>query len=225
MWLAFVLAHDPRSIIEDFCCAYSVAARWFSGAKPCVFCCTSIRPPSPRQSVTMSSRVLRPRKARVNRQDLTNESGKKRKVAAAAAAASAAAAAAAVPPTFGVFEKQGRRDYMEDRVLTAAPMQEGSAYHFFGVYDGHGGAEASQYCKERMVQTFVAQSDVSDRRNVANALRSCYAQVRVRNVALSASLKSKLTVTTLLSVDCLGDVAFVGGCRVLHNRQGFGRRH
>lgn len=120
----------------------------------------------------MSTRVLRPRKAKSLAGAPASAVSRKRK----ATVAQQVAEATSSPPPFGMFEMQGRREYMEDRVLVAAPLQLGSMYHFYGVYDGHGGAEASQYCKDKMAQAF-AEHLAKPRSSVPKALRGAYAQV------------------------------------------------
>uniref|UniRef100_A0A1J3FDI0 protein-serine/threonine phosphatase n=1 Tax=Noccaea caerulescens TaxID=107243 RepID=A0A1J3FDI0_NOCCA len=66
-------------------------------------------------------------------------------------------------PLYGVTSICGRRPEMEDAVSTIPrflqsstnSMLDGrfnplSAVHFFGVYDGHGGSQVANYCRERM---------------------------------------------------------------------------
>lgn len=47
---------------------------------------------------------------------------------------------------YGVVELKGRRPYMEDRHLVVTNILEKSDVSLYGVFDGHGGAAASQYC-------------------------------------------------------------------------------
>ncbi|KAH9300061.1 hypothetical protein KI387_011644, partial [Taxus chinensis] len=55
-------------------------------------------------------------------------------------------------PAYATMSIIGRRDEMEDTVAAVPCFYKGcfSALHFFGVYDGHGGCEASVFCKERL---------------------------------------------------------------------------
>jgi serine/threonine protein phosphatase PrpC len=51
-------------------------------------------------------------------------------------------------------DRQGARAYMEDQSFvvtnTAAKFKTANCYACLGVFDGHGGAEAAQYCKDKM---------------------------------------------------------------------------
>uniref|UniRef100_A0A1D1YM09 protein-serine/threonine phosphatase n=1 Tax=Anthurium amnicola TaxID=1678845 RepID=A0A1D1YM09_9ARAE len=81
-------------------------------------------------------------------------------------------------PLWGHVSIRGRRAEMEDafvvvtpfseiplRMLTGAPVVDGglntnSAYltgHFFGVYDGHGGAQVANYCRERIHMSLIEE--------------------------------------------------------------------
>ncbi|CAH8391815.1 unnamed protein product [Eruca vesicaria subsp. sativa] len=56
---------------------------------------------------------------------------------------------------YGVTSICGRRPEMEDAVSTIprffqSPTNPQSTAHFFGVYDGHGGSQVANYCRERM---------------------------------------------------------------------------
>jgi hypothetical protein len=108
---------------------------------------------------------------------------------AAAAAAAAAAGAPAVAGSdrdemkseeeatrllFGMAELKGHRDYMEDRILVPTEL---FGAHFFGIYDGHGGAEASQFCVDNMINAVRAETDAFSQ-SVAVALHQAYAKVR-----------------------------------------------
>lgn len=54
--------------------------------------------------------------------------------------------------------RQGGRKYMEDFFSVAYQQTEDERdleYAFFGIYDGHGGAEAAAYAKEHLMDTIV----------------------------------------------------------------------
>jgi len=78
---------------------------------------------------------------------------------------------------FAQFELQGRRDYMEDRVVGSTPLGSNSEYFFFGVYDGHGGSEASQFCQDNMAQAVAAASASLSATRIPAALRAAYSEV------------------------------------------------
>jgi hypothetical protein len=125
---------------------------------------------------------------------------RKRKALAAAAGNATAATEPDLLPAFAFFEMQGKREYMEDRVLAATPMQTGSPFHFFGVYDGHGGAEASQYCKDHMIEAFASHPTLKEA-TVPAALRAAYSRVDTEFCKIAADSKGKIeSGTTAVSV-------------------------
>lgn len=75
----------------------------------------------------------------------------------------------------------GGRKYQEDYFSVAYQQTENDQsleYAFFGIYDGHGGAEASFFAKEHLMNTIVSQklfwSDNDD--DVLKAIREGYIQ-------------------------------------------------
>jgi len=64
---------------------------------------------------------------------------------------------------YGIADVQGRRSTMEDAHITELklchPDSADKTCCFFGVYDGHGGAEASKYCSEHLHKLFIEKSD------------------------------------------------------------------
>ncbi|EFJ23931.1 hypothetical protein SELMODRAFT_174627 [Selaginella moellendorffii] len=73
-------------------------------------------------------------------------------------------------PPYGTVSVCGRRREMEDTVATepdflslpcslngcsGASTSSSSSYHFFGVYDGHGGSQAATYCRDRLHRVLV----------------------------------------------------------------------
>jgi len=55
---------------------------------------------------------------------------------------------------YGVCEKQGKRPYMEDRHVVHG-MLGGESVTLYGVFDGHGGSQAAQYCKDKVGKALV----------------------------------------------------------------------
>ena len=55
---------------------------------------------------------------------------------------------------YGVHEMQGKRPYMEDRHVVHG-MLGGESVSLYGVFDGHGGSQAAQYCKEKVGKAVV----------------------------------------------------------------------
>ena len=55
---------------------------------------------------------------------------------------------------YGVHLMKGKRPYMEDRHVVHG-MLGGEDVSLYGVFDGHGGSEAAQYCKDQMGKALV----------------------------------------------------------------------
>lgn len=74
---------------------------------------------------------------------------------------------------------QGGRKYMEDYFAVAYQQSENSKdleYAFFGIYDGHGGAEAATFAKEHLMMSIINQKEFwsdSDQ-DVLRAIREGY---------------------------------------------------
>jgi protein phosphatase 2C len=67
--------------------------------------------------------------------------------------------------THYVVQDQGKRMYMEDRYLAIPRFHNG--YSLFAVFDGHGGAEVAEFCKQRLpwiLRGFMDQYGIFDMR-------------------------------------------------------------
>ncbi|GMI96957.1 hypothetical protein like AT2G30020 [Hibiscus trionum] len=51
---------------------------------------------------------------------------------------------------YSVYCKRGRREAMEDRFSASVKLQGDSKQAFFGVFDGHGGAKASEFAAQKL---------------------------------------------------------------------------
>lgn len=76
---------------------------------------------------------------------------------------------------------QGGRKYMEDMFSVAyqeSNDEKNLEYAFFGVYDGHGGAEAATYAREHLMTAIVNQKQFwsEDDEDVLKAIREGYLQ-------------------------------------------------
>ncbi|KDO19430.1 hypothetical protein SPRG_15420 [Saprolegnia parasitica CBS 223.65] len=56
---------------------------------------------------------------------------------------------------YGVAEMQGKRPYMEDRYVAVGTLNGDATASFYGVFDGHGGDGASEYCAEMMCNNVI----------------------------------------------------------------------
>ncbi len=52
--------------------------------------------------------------------------------------------------SYGVASMQGHRPTMEDRHIAMPSIEDNEIFSFYGVYDGHGGTEASNFCAEHL---------------------------------------------------------------------------
>ncbi|KAF0692072.1 hypothetical protein As57867_016730, partial [Aphanomyces stellatus] len=69
---------------------------------------------------------------------------------------------------YGVAEMQGKRPYMEDRHTVVGTLNGDAAISFYGVFDGHGGDGASEYCVDYLCANVT--SDVAFASNPKQAL-------------------------------------------------------
>ncbi|XP_057861249.2 probable protein phosphatase 2C 24 [Cryptomeria japonica] len=111
-------------------------------------------------------------------------------------------------PSYGTMSVMGRRDEMEDAVA-AVPwfcMGPTSGLHFFGVYDGHGGGQASAFCRERLHDFLAAElrglpeegrRDYGEREWV-EVMKNCFVKMDIQLGGMCSSGK------------CKGDI--YGGC-------------
>jgi serine/threonine protein phosphatase PrpC len=49
---------------------------------------------------------------------------------------------------------QGTREEQEDRISIESPLDISEKLHFFCVFDGHGGKQAAEFCKENLIRIF-----------------------------------------------------------------------
>eukprot|EP00939_MAST-03C_sp_MAST-3C-sp1_P004666 g4666.t1 len=70
---------------------------------------------------------------------------------------------------YGVYAIKGHRPYMEDRyAVSVSPHNKSTAY---GVFDGHGGSRASEYCAENLLKLLTSDPSYDDdpKRALTNA--------------------------------------------------------
>ena len=121
---------------------------------------------------------------------------------------------------YGAAAMQGWRASMEDAHSAHIELEAEPNIAFFGVYDGHGGAEVAHYCQQNLHTAFI-QTDSFARGDYKQALRDSFLQMDVQmfsdegrrelaeydsNVSLSdADFKGKLKQQGTL-VGGLGDI-------------------
>ncbi|DAZ94516.1 TPA: hypothetical protein N0F65_011869 [Lagenidium giganteum] len=62
---------------------------------------------------------------------------------------------------YGVSQMQGRRPYMEDRHTAHADLNGDPTQSFYGVFDGHGGDGAANYCVQAMCQNIIREPSLT----------------------------------------------------------------
>ncbi|TDH66288.1 hypothetical protein CCR75_005855 [Bremia lactucae] len=62
---------------------------------------------------------------------------------------------------YGVSQMQGRRPYMEDRFTAIADLNGDPTQSFYGIFDGHGGDGAAEYCVQAMCQNIIRDPLIS----------------------------------------------------------------
>lgn len=121
-----------------------------------------------------------------------------------------------------ICAKQGKRDYMEDRHCSVAPLPGAlnSGCSFFGVYDGHGGDEAAEYCSKNLSEFLVRNSKL--RENPGAALLKAYEKADKKFCAI-ANKKDIAAGTTAVSALVFTDkivIANTGDSRAVIVRSG-----
>jgi len=81
--------------------------------------------------------------------------------------------------SYGVVELKGRRPYMEDRHLVAPFVRESPECTLYGVFDGHGGDAASQFCVDHF-GSVLATSPIDPRLSPNKALSYAFKQIDSR---------------------------------------------
>lgn len=59
---------------------------------------------------------------------------------------------------YGIAQMQGRRPYMEDRYTVHADLNGDHTQSFYGIFDGHGGDGAANYCVQAMCQNVIRET-------------------------------------------------------------------
>ncbi|KAH9302417.1 hypothetical protein KI387_014000 [Taxus chinensis] len=100
-------------------------------------------------------------------------------------------------PQHGVVSICGGRREMEDAVSVVPSLVAGAdgVYHFFGVFDGHGGSQAALHCKERLAEALAEEIRSIDTVKEAEweaAMKSCFLKMDVEVAGLCGNA-SQLT--------------------------------
>ena len=115
---------------------------------------------------------------------------------------------------YGVCEKQGKRPYMEDRHVVLG-MVGGEAVTLYGVFDGHGGQQAAQYCKDNVGDALLRSLDFPE--NPEEAMRDAILALDDEYLAKARSENRDDGTTLVLAMAHKGriSVANVGDSRAV----------
>uniref|UniRef100_M4B5V9 PPM-type phosphatase domain-containing protein n=1 Tax=Hyaloperonospora arabidopsidis (strain Emoy2) TaxID=559515 RepID=M4B5V9_HYAAE len=104
---------------------------------------------------------------------------------------------------YGVSQMQGRRPYMEDRHTAVADLNGDPTQSFYGIFDGHGGDGAANYCVQAMCQNVIREPSIT--KEPAEALKSGF----LRTDQEIANSKNSEDGTTAVVVFTQGNEMFV----------------
>mmetsp|Transcript_12219 Transcript_12219/g.14812 ORF Transcript_12219/g.14812 Transcript_12219/m.14812 type:complete len:377 (+) Transcript_12219:234-1364(+) len=116
---------------------------------------------------------------------------------------------------YGIVELKGRRPYMEDRHLVAPRLNSDPSRCLYGVFDGHGGAAASQFCMETIGK--LLEDALSSAQQPKEALKSAFkiADERFLEIARSRSLDDGTTALCVLAHGDTLTIANAGDSRAI----------
>uniref|UniRef100_A0AAV1UR60 PPM-type phosphatase domain-containing protein n=1 Tax=Peronospora matthiolae TaxID=2874970 RepID=A0AAV1UR60_9STRA len=107
---------------------------------------------------------------------------------------------------YGVSQMQGRRPYMEDRHTAVADLNGDPTQSFYGIFDGHGGDGAANYCVQAMCQNVIREPSIT--KEPAEALKSGFLRTDEEYLQI-ANGKSSEDGTTAVVVFTQGNEMFV----------------
>ena len=121
---------------------------------------------------------------------------------------------------YGVAERQGRRMYMEDRCAAVGNLGNNPSASYFGVYDGHGGAQASEYCIQNVHANLEADGAFAGG-DVGQGLKNAFMKTDRDYLKLCDMTNSDdgTTAMAMVTTDTKLTVANAGDCRAVLVRQ------
>ncbi|KAK8810549.1 hypothetical protein WA158_007124 [Blastocystis sp. Blastoise] len=114
---------------------------------------------------------------------------------------------------YGIGYEQNMRVYQEDRYSIDSIMIDGKIMSYYGVYDGHGGCYASQYCAEHLFQNIMSASEFPN--DIPNAIYEGFAKTdeEFKTVCAQLNTDDGCTVCICLLYDNNLYFAHVGDSR------------
>jgi protein phosphatase 1L len=105
----------------------------------------------------------------------------------------------------GIAEDQGRRPYMEDRHVVCRDLGGHKGINLYGVFDGHGGHQAADFCVDRLPNILSKEKDFP--KNLQRALVSSFLKVddEFVNETRSSGSDDGTTAVVALIVDGNGN--------------------
>eukprot|EP00924_Labyrinthula_sp_SR-Ha-C_P009886 maker-scaffold_21-snap-gene-2.3-mRNA-1 protein AED:0.02 eAED:0.02 QI:438/1/1/1/0.5/0.2/5/1014/331 len=97
-------------------------------------------------------------------------------------------------PTYSIAELKGRRPYMEDRHLVLQDIDK--EHKLFGVFDGHGGSQAAEYCINNFSEIFSSSSSS----NLTQRLTSTFLELDKRFLNIARARRLDVGTTALVSL-------------------------
>ncbi|GLE00248.1 hypothetical protein PINS_up008975 [Pythium insidiosum] len=107
---------------------------------------------------------------------------------------------------YGISQMQGRRPYMEDRHTAHADLNGDPTQSFYGVFDGHGGDGAANYCVQAMCQNVIREPSIA--KNPVEALKKGFLKTDQEYLQI-ANKRNSEDGTTAVVVLTRGDQLYV----------------
>lgn len=107
---------------------------------------------------------------------------------------------------YGISQMQGRRPYMEDRHTAHADLNGDPTQSFYGVFDGHGGDGAANYCVQAMCQNVIRDPLIN--KEPVEALKKGFVKTDQEYLQI-ANKRNAEDGTTAVAVYTRGDQIFV----------------
>ncbi|KAI9918872.1 hypothetical protein PsorP6_011739 [Peronosclerospora sorghi] len=107
---------------------------------------------------------------------------------------------------YGVSQMKGRRPYMEDRHTALADLNGDPKQSFYGIFDGHGGDGAANYCVQAMCQNVIREPSIT--KEPLEALKNGFLRTDQEYLQI-ANRKNSEDGTTAVVLLAQGDEMFV----------------
>lgn len=120
--------------------------------------------------------------------------------------------------TYGVYSKRGRRGHLQDRFSAVAGIQGDSKQAFFGVFDGHGGANAAEFAAKNMDKNILQHMAGKGDSSVDEAVRAAYLKTDADFMLENASGGTCCVSAWIRKGQLV--VSNAGDCRAVMSREG-----